>query len=96
MTQSLLLMVAFIAANLPWLSPKLFYLFPLKRNAKPLGWCLLELITLYFLVGLLASYAEKTSFGHVANQGWEFYAVTASLFLVFAFPGFIYKTLWNK
>lgn len=95
MTQTLVLMVAFIVANLPWLSPRLLYLIPLKSNTKHLGWCLLELVVLYFLVGLLASYAENVRFGHIAEQGWEFYAVTASLFLVFAFPGFIYKILWK-
>lgn len=95
MTQTLILIVAFMAANLPWLSDRLLYSIPLKTNAKNLAWCLLELVVLYFAVGLLAMYAEQVSFGEVVKQTWEFYAVTASLFLVFAFPGFIYKILWK-
>jgi hypothetical protein len=56
---------------------------------------LFELIVLYFTVGAIALYAETTTLGQTSPQGWEFYAVTFSLFLVFAFPGFIYKTLWH-
>jgi hypothetical protein len=31
--------------------------------------------------------------GNVFVQGWQFYAVTFSLFLVFAFPGFTVRYL---
>lgn len=98
MTQTIILILAFVAANLPWFSNKLFYFIPLKTNAqgKNLAWCLLELIVLYLVVGAIGFYAEHATFGQIAAQGWEFYAVTFSLFLVFAFPGFIYKVLWKK
>ena len=96
MTQNIILLLAFVAANLPWFSNKLFYVFPLKFSAKNLAWCLLELIILYVIVGGIAFYAEHATFGQVSAQGWEFYTVTFSLFLVFAFPGFIYKVLWKK
>ena len=95
MTNWILLALAIVAANLPWFSNKLFYLITLKRNHKNLAWCLLELIVLYFLMGALAHYAEFATLGQTAPQGWEFYAVTACLFLVFAFPGFVYKVLWK-
>lgn len=98
MTQSIILILAFVAANLPWFSNKLLYAIPLKSNAngKNLAWCLLELIVLYLVVGAIGFYAEQSTFGQTSLQGWEFYAVTFSLFLVFAFPGFIYKVLWKK
>lgn len=94
--QLTLLLLAFIIANLPWFSEKLFYLLPLKAGRKSLAWCLFELIVLYTLVGALTVYAEYAIYGQVSKQGWEFYTVTFSLFLVFAFPGFIYRTLWVK
>ncbi len=94
--QLTLLLLAFIIANLPWFSEKLFYLLPLKAGRKSLAWCLFELIVLYTLVGALTAYAEYVVYGQVSKQGWEFYTVTFSLFLVFAFPGFIYRTLWAK
>lgn len=94
--QLTLLLLSFIIANLPWFSEKLFYTVPLKEGRKNLAWCLFELIALYLIVGALTAYAEYAVFGQIAKQGWEFYTVTFSLFLVFAFPGFIYKTLWVK
>lgn len=95
MAQWTLLLLAFLAANLPWFSNRFFYVMPLKAPTKHLGWCLLELIILYFVIGGIAFYAERATLGQTATQGWEFYAVTACLFLVFAFPGFVYKTLWK-
>lgn len=93
--------IIFFAANLPWFSDKLFYTISLNRHhqqhfRKHLGWCLLELVVLYFLTGAVVWYAERASLGQVAPQGWEFYAVTSCLFLVFAFPGFVYKVLWKR
>lgn len=96
MTQIIILSLVFFAANLPWFSQKLFYVMPLKNNTKNLAWCLLELVILYLIVGGISFYAEYVTFGQVSPQGWEFYTVTFSLFLVFAFPGFIYKVLWKK
>jgi len=101
LVEFVLLGLAFFAANLPWFSNRLFYLIPLKREgqlveSKHLGWCLLELLALYFVVGSLAWYAEKSTFGQTAPQGWEFYSVTACIFLVFAFPGFVYRVLWKR
>lgn len=96
MTQIIILSLAFFAANLPWFSNKLFYAITLKTNIKNLAWCLFELITLYLIVGAISFYAEYATFGQLSAQGWEFYTVTFSLFLVFAFPGFIYKVLWKK
>ncbi len=96
MTQVLILLLAIVAANLPWISNKLFTIVPLKNTHKNLAWCLVELVILYFVIGAIAVYAEYASLGQIAPQAWEFYAVTFSLFLVFAFPGFVYKILWKK
>lgn len=89
-----LILLALLAANLPWFSGRLFYLVPLKH--KHLGWCLLELLVLYFAVGGMAYLVERSSMGQVAPQGWEFYATTGALFIVFAFPGFVWRYLWRK
>lgn len=91
----LMLLLVLLCANLPWFSNKLFFMIPLQSAKKPIGWCLLELIILYFVMGAIALYAESTTIGQIAPQAWEFYAVTVCLFLVFSFPGFIYKTLWH-
>lgn len=95
MTQVYLLLLVLLIANLPWLSNRFLYVVPLKQTEKGLSWCLLELLILYFLTGFIVRYAEQATLGHIAPQGWEFYAVTACLFIVFAFPGFVYRVLWK-
>lgn len=92
----ILLLLALLAANLPWFSEKLFYFIPLRSQEKSMGWSLLELIVLYFVVGAIAFYAEYAVMGQTAPQSWEFYVITACLFLVLAFPGFVYRYLWKK
>lgn len=94
MEVTLLLAISLIAANLPFMFERLFFIKPLA-NGKHLGWHLLELVVLYFVVGGIAWLLERET-GDVHSQNWEFYAVTASLFLVFAFPGFVYRYLWRK
>ena len=99
-TTWILLGLMLLAANLPWFSNKLFYVISVNKKvnspaAKNIGWCLFELIVLYFIVGSLALYAEKATFGQVSHQDWEFYAITFCLFIVFSFPGFVYRILWK-
>jgi Na+(H+)/acetate symporter ActP len=96
MNHIIILLLVLLVANLPWLSNRFFYAFGFKNNHKNLAWCLFELIVLYFAVGFIIKYAEYSLLGQNAPQGWEFYTVTACMFLVFAFPGFIYKILWKK
>ena len=95
MEASLLLAIALIAANLPFLLERLFFFKKPASGSKHLGWRLLELALLYFAVGGIGILLEKKG-GDIHAQGWEFYAVTASLFLVLGFPGFIYRYLWRK
>lgn len=87
----LVLLMAIIAANLPWLSERLFFLFTPKAGVK-LAWMrLLEWLLMYFLVGGMAVGLEYKLKGAIHSQDWEFYVVTLCLFLIFALPGFIYR-----
>ena len=90
----LVIVVAFLAANLPFANQRLFGVLPLKRPAKPLALRLAELVLLYFLAGGLGLLLERRA-GQIAPQGWEFYAITGALFITFAFPGFIWRYLWK-
>jgi Na+(H+)/acetate symporter ActP len=91
-----LLLLGLVLASTPWLTSRLFFVIPLKAQPKSMVWCLFELVVFYFVLGLIARYAERMTMGQVAPQKWEFYAITACLFLVLAFPGFIYRFLWQK
>lgn len=90
-----LLLTALVAANLPFLLERIFFVITPKDSHKPLGWRVLELIVLYFVVGGVA-YMLQRRIGPVQHQNWEFYAVTACLFLVMAYPGFVYRYLWRR
>lgn len=91
---SLVLLAALIAANLPFIGERLFFVIALPRG-KGLGWRLLELLALYFLAGFFTHWLEVRQSGTAYAQGWEFYAITLCLFLVFAFPGFVFRYLWR-
>ena len=54
-----------------------------------------EVLVFYVLVGVLA-FAFEASMGNVFAQRWEFYAITLSLFLVMAYPGFVYRYLMRR
>ncbi len=89
------ILLALFCANLPFFNERLFAVIPVRRATKPVWWRLLELLALYFLVGVVARLMESR-IGSVFAQGWEFYAVTGCLFLVFAYPGFVLRYLRRK
>lgn len=90
-----LLALAGLAANLPFFSERVLFLLKPGQGAKRLGWRLLELLLLYVVLGAFARLVEGR-LGQVYPQGWEFYAVTACLFLVLAYPGFVWRYLWKS
>jgi len=93
-SQSILLLIALVAANLPFVAERIFFVVQPTTGKKNLGWRFAELVTLYFLVGI-AGYLLESRLGRPHQQHWEFYAITACLFLVFAYPGFVVRYLWN-
>jgi hypothetical protein len=86
----ILLAFAITAANLPWLSERVLFIWTPAKAKSP--WARLgEWLLLYFVVGGIAVGLEQKTLGEIHAQDWEFYAVTFCLFLVFALPGFIYR-----
>ncbi|BEU97540.1 DUF2818 family protein [Acidovorax sp. DW039] len=91
----LVIIAALVAANLPFISQRLALIGPVAAPTKSLLIRLIELVALYFLVGALAMLLERRA-GQNAPQGWEFYAITGTLFLTLAFPGFVYRYLLRR
>ena len=88
----LVILAGFVSANLPFILDRhLLAVWPLKAP-KALAVRLGELVAWYFIVGGLGLALEQRA-GQIAPQGWEFYAITGALFLVFAFPGFVWRYL---
>jgi Protein of unknown function (DUF2818) len=97
----LVVAVALAAANLPFYTERVFGLVSLRptrageARTKHFVVRLLELIVLYFVIGALAR-ALESRIGTVFEQGWEFYAITACMFVVLAFPGFVLRYLRKR
>ena len=92
----ILIVILFIAANLPWISERFLIFIQPKDNQKKIWMRLAEWLILFFLSGLLAAGLEKKITGEIHSQDWEFYAVGFFLFVLFAFPGFIYRHEFRK
>ena len=92
-----MIMLAFIAANVPFLNNRVFAVWQPKSLSVPKAFWLraLELFVLYCLVGAIGISFERL-IGNVFAQRWEFYAITFSLFVVMAFPGFVFRYLLRR
>ncbi|QRX83068.1 DUF2818 family protein [Glaciimonas sp. PAMC28666] len=90
------ILLALLAANLPFVNERLMAIIPFKAGVPKPAWArLIELFVWYFVVGGIA-YLLESRIGNTFSQDWEFYAVTGCLFLVFAFPGYVHRYLRKK
>ncbi len=105
----LVVAIALAAANLPFLTERLFGFIPLKPKTAGDGSAgdgattptartkslPLRLLELIVLYFVVGFLARalESRIGGVFAQNWEFYAVTGCLFLVLAFPGFVLRYL---
>ncbi|WP_410497600.1 DUF2818 family protein [Chitinibacter sp. S2-10] len=87
--------LAALAANLPFLSDKILFVFIPKSGRKNFCWRVLELGLLFLLLGLLARLIEG-QLSPVHPQNWPFYVSTLALFSVLAWPGFVWRFFWRK
>ena len=92
MTQAvwLILVTAIVFANIPFLMNNRLFLF-IKVPHKSFVVNLIEWFVYFLITGLFAYLLENKAMGNVAPQDWEFYAVVFFMFMIFAFPGFIYR-----
>lgn len=91
----ILLAFALLAANAPFVFERRMFILKATTTRKSFWWRLLELTLLYFVVGAIALGIESRQ-GQIYPQTWEFYAITYCLFLVFAYPGFVFCYLWRR
>ncbi|MDE2175377.1 MAG: DUF2818 family protein [Betaproteobacteria bacterium] len=91
----LVIVLAFVAANLPFVSNRFFLVIPLKKTPKSIWFRLLELLILFFVVGFIGM-ALEARIGQNYPQHWEFYAVSVAMFLVLAFPGYVLRYMVKR
>jgi hypothetical protein len=90
----LLIALAVLTANLPFANQRILLVGP-TRSSKSLAIRLAELVLLYFVVGAVGLALENHA-GQIAPQGWEFYAITGTMFVTLSFPGFVYRYLMHR
>ncbi|MDN3987058.1 DUF2818 family protein [Zwartia vadi] len=94
----LLIVLACVAANLPFVNERLFAVLSVPRFAngiKPFWVRVLEFLVWYGVIGLIGLFFERM-IGNVFTQKWEFYVTALSLFVVLAFPGFVVRYLLKR
>jgi hypothetical protein len=89
------ILLAAVAANVPFLNERLFAIVFMRIAVKPFWVRLVELTVLYLIVGVIAYLLEATA-GNAFRQTWEFYAITLCLFVVLAYPGFVFRYLRKR
>lgn len=91
--------MAVVFANLPFMNERLLGFLPLslfgQRSVKPFWLRLIELALLYALLGAIARFLEM-QIGNAFVQRWEFYAITGCLYIVLAYPGFVWRYLRKR
>ncbi|MEY2776408.1 MAG: hypothetical protein RLY30_506 [Pseudomonadota bacterium] len=86
------LLIGFLFANLPFVLQKRL---GVLKGPKGFGFRLLELLIGYFIT-LGVGLALEQRLGALQSQTWNFYAMTSLLFLVMAYPGFVFRHLLRR
>jgi hypothetical protein len=86
----LLLITAIVMANIPFIIGNRLFLV-INMEKKSFVVTMLEWFVYFILMGIFGYLLESKAMGNVAPQDWEFYAIVFFMFMIFAFPGFIYR-----
>ena len=86
----LLLVLAACLANLPFITERFFIFMP--RPVKTVWWRLLELLA-YYGIFITIGRGLEAYLGRSQPQAWQFYAITLLVFIVLAYPGFVFRYL---
>lgn len=93
----LLIALALISANLPFLTERVLTVIPWHRdNAVKPFWLRMVEIVVYYAMVMALGFAFEAALGNTFSQGWEFYAITFSLYLVLGYPGFVFRYLFKR
>jgi hypothetical protein len=87
----LVLTVALVGANLPFVNQRIFLVGP-RRAPKPPLWHVVELVV-YAAVAAAIGRMLEAQISQTAPQRWEFYAIWGSVMVTLAFPGFVWRFL---
>ncbi|TCK33511.1 uncharacterized protein DUF2818 [Paraburkholderia sp. BL8N3] len=86
--------LALFLANLPFAANRFLSVIPLRQGKKP--WFYLAEFAVAYVALTAIAYTLERQEGTVFSQGWQFYAITMLLLIVFSFPGFVYRFLLRQ
>jgi hypothetical protein len=89
-----ILALALSMTNLPFSTDRVFGVISLRRGKRL--WVYLMEFALTYLILAVTAYALEAREGMVFVQGWQFYAITVALLVVFSFPGFVFRFLLRR
>lgn len=92
-SQWLVLVLAVILANVPFLTSR--FLFFLKPPHKSFVLELFEFLVYFIVMGLISHVLESKT-GNAHTQELSFYVVVFCVFVCLAFPGFVYRYFWKN
>lgn len=94
-----LILAMVVTANIPFLSERILGLVGFRRGGapaiKPFWSRLAEVLVLYGVL-VAVGFAFEAQLGNRFAQTWEFYAITLSIYLVCAYPGFVWRYLMRR
>lgn len=88
------LVVGFVLATWPFLTERRFLVIR-REGEKPFSTRLVELLIGYALM-LLAGLGLENSISAIQSQTWNFYAITGLLYVLLAYPGFVWRYLRKR
>lgn len=91
---ALVIALMLVLANLPFFTERVLGVVGWHKAGalKPFWVRVLELVVGYAVV-VAVGFALESRIGNRFDQGWEFYAITGTLFLVCGYPGFVWRYL---
>lgn len=103
MNQSLaiitLIILMVVTANVPFVSERLFGVVRLSKNNQPVEkpfWLRFIEVLVFYGIVVLIGFAFESQMGNRFSQSWQFYAITLSVFLTCAYPGFVWRYLRRR
>jgi len=59
-------------------------------------WLRVGEVLVFYAIVIAIGFAFESQLGNRFAQGWQFYAITLAVFLVCAYPGFVWRYLMRR
>jgi hypothetical protein len=88
----ILLLLAIVLASLPFVTERLFLIWSRPKSV----WLRLGELLVYYAIFLGLGLGLEQYIGRRHPQEWQFFAITALMFLVLAYPSYVWRYLKRR